>query len=225
MHRQTEARTGARGACARIGEKLTPMKPPAPHTSTVVPLPLPISIGIVSGRVFPWVQLRVTGRRHAGAAPTPVRGADKCLRHALRQRRPRAGVRADSDRGSTWDRATPARPAAPPPRRRHAASRPPARPNARPHAPLRPAGAYNRRPPRGLAPRAQSLRGQRRRSGGGGAARGHGAVAVPSARLSCLAATAYPPPPRRPARRRIPRLRTQICLPRGLEIWAAASTT
>ena len=211
MHRQTEARTGARGACARIGEKLTPMKPPAPHTSTVVPLPLPISIGIVSGCVFPWVQLRVTGRHSA----THVRSADKCLRHALRQRHP-AQVRG-RPRQHVGPRLSP-------PHCPAAGAPPPSRPHACPHARTR--LPVERHACRDSAPRTAQTR--RRRGGararcGGGTIR---AIPVPS---GCRAYT--PSPPRAPHAPRLPLLLRTRSLPLSrsrppvfVDVWVAAST-
>jgi len=72
--------TGLR-ASGREREKLTPMKPPAPHTSTVMPAPLPIVIGIVSGRLFPRVQ-----RQRTALGQCPPAAA----RTAARARRPAA---------------------------------------------------------------------------------------------------------------------------------------
>jgi len=199
MHMQTETRTGARGAWARIRETLTPMKPPAPHTSTVVPLPLPISIGIVSGRVFPWVQLRVTGQHAAAATTTPARSADKCLRHALRQRNPAQVSAPPRTHLGTRPRRPPRCPAA-------AHRLPPARTTTRPHARASATGRTAPPPPPGLQPRerhVQTLRGQHRRGGAvarrGGAARG--AVAAPSGQSPCpVAAVRTSPAPPRPRR-------------------------
>lgn len=79
------------------------MKPPAPHTSTVVPAPLPIVIGIVSGRLVPRVQLRVKawhvacarGNTHRRMRIRPAASRQACAAPPSRTRtRARARVRA-----------------------------------------------------------------------------------------------------------------------------------